>query len=267
MSPELKAFTELVKIVETLRGPNGCPWDKEQTAQTLVPYLIEEAHELAEAIDQGKTPEIIEELGDYLYQVLIQAQVAKDDKQFSIVDVVTTLNQKLIRRHPHVFGDEKAADSAEVLKRWEEIKRQEGKKPKTVAQKVFNYPKSLPALQVAQKIGDKTRRIDFDWPDLKSVVGKMHEEWQELHEELKPEIINKEKAEHELGDLLFTVVQVARHLDIDAESALRKTNQRFQKRFEKMHEISHLDLDEFLALPQSNKEALYQAAKKNLKDN
>ncbi len=261
----LDQFAQLIEIVKTLRGPTGCPWDKEQTQESLIPYIIEESYELVEAIESKNKDLIIEELGDHLYQTIIQAQVAQDENQFSIFDVLAELNAKLLRRHPHVFGNPQVLSTDEVLKEWEIIKTQEKKnKPKKTESDYFSLPPQLPALQASQKIGDKSKRALFDWENADQVWEKVTEEIGELKQaqSLNLRGDQKDSIEHEVGDLLFSVVQLARHLGVDAESALRKTNERFKKRFYFMHQTSGLDFEPFLKLPASQKEPFYKTAKK-----
>ncbi|MEZ0392191.1 MAG: nucleoside triphosphate pyrophosphohydrolase [Pseudobdellovibrionaceae bacterium] len=220
-------FQTLVEVVARLRGPDGCPWDKEQNQQTLAPYAIEEAFELAEAIEKKDQPEIKEELGDFLFQVILQAQVAQDEGHFSLLEVIKKLNEKMIRRHPHVFGDVKADSTAEVWKNWDKLKSQESPKAKPV----FSYPKNLPALQAAQKIGSKTKRLQFDWTEVSEVFAKVQEEISELQIELDSTPHSPQKLEHEIGDVLFSMAQLARHLNLEPEQCLRSANRRFEERF------------------------------------
>ncbi|MGZ5280243.1 MAG: nucleoside triphosphate pyrophosphohydrolase, partial [Pseudobdellovibrionaceae bacterium] len=210
-TPLLQQFQTLVEIVARLRGPDGCPWDKEQTQKTLTQYAIEEAFELVEAIESQNPHEIKDELGDFLFQVILQAQVASDDSQFSLLDVIKNLNEKMIRRHPHVFGDDGAKTTTEVWKNWEKLKaKEQAEKPKPV----FNYPRQMPALQAAQKIGGKTKRLKFDWSKPSEVLEKVDEEIQELKEEMSKPKPDLQHLEHEIGDVLLSVAQLARHLGL-----------------------------------------------------
>ena len=260
-------FESLRQIVADLRGPDGCPWDKEQTHQTLTRYAIEEIFELVETLDQTDYPRMKDELGDVLFQVLLHAQLASEEKKFDIMDVVENLGQKMVRRHPHVFGDVKVSDSNEVLKNWAEIKAEEnaGKPPKPL----FDYPEKMPALVGAMKIGEKTNKIKFDWDHWQDVLAKVDEEVLEMKNELedayssmKTEAGHK-ALEHEIGDVLFSVAQLARHCGIDPEQALRKTNARFIKRFDKMQahvKAAGLNWDEITLV---EKEKFWQRAKKS----
>lgn len=295
--PEL--FQTLVDIVAQLRGPQGCPWDREQTQKSLTQFHIEEAFELVEAIESENQQEIKEELGDFLFQVILQAQVAKDENKFDIADVLSNLNEKMVRRHPHVFGDIKAENSEQVWKNWEKLKAAEkdkAAKPKPV----FSYPRSMPALQASYKIGVKTEGYKFDWPSAKDVFEKVREEFQETEEalqnfyakggvsktvtqsiasgvdalaantssgsELSPEL---KALEHEIGDLLFSASQLARHLHLEPEQCLREANRRFETRFNqvlqlaaKKHGESYLSKDTFASLSLEEKESLWQEIKR-----
>lgn len=259
----IEQFSKAVEIVATLRGPQGCPWDKDQTLKSLVPFMLEEAFELAEAIDSQDKTNQVEELGDFLFQALLQAQVAQDEGLFTLEEVLEILNKKLIRRHPHVFGDEVVSGQKEILERWEQIKSAENKNKKE-NKPFFSLPKDLPALMSAQKIGEKSKRAQFDWAFVDEVLLKVDEELGEVKEELAKEDKCLDSLEHEIGDLLFSVTQLARHLNIDAESSLRKANHRFINRFEKMRDLSGLDLETFLKLPAADKEIWYVQAKKEL---
>ncbi len=242
----------LVQIVEVLRGPKGCPWDKEQTHQTLTRFAIEEAHELAEAIDKNDVPHMVEELGDLLLQVVLHAEIGRQAGQFQLADVIEGICDKMVRRHPHVFGNADLKTSEQVVDHWGKIKAQE-KKPKRDG---FGLPPELPSLLASQKIGEKTRKADFDWPEAGQVLEKLQEEITEFSEAKNPAAW-----EHELGDILFTAAQLARFIGADAEQTLRKANQRFEKRFFKMKELAKKDFEKLSA---SEKDQLWQQAKKSL---
>lgn len=232
----------LLKVVETLRGENGCPWDREQTIKSLRPYLIEEAYELLDAIDKGDINEHREELGDLLLQVALQSEIRKEAGEFNFDDVAEQIAEKLIRRHPHVFGDIQVANSEEVLKNWEKIKKTEKTKNKSV---LSGVPKNLPALQKAQRIQSRAAKVGFDWDEPDQVIEKIAEEV----EELKVAFKNNDRDEilSEFGDVLFSIVNLARFADISAEDALRKTNLKFTNRFmliEKNMEADGLDMSE-----------------------
>lgn len=265
----LREFSALLKVVEDLRGPDGCPWDKEQTHQTLTRFAIEEAFELAEAIDGGNDAHMCEELGDLLLQVVLHAEIARQDGRFDVNDVIAGLNSKMIRRHPHVFGDVKVGSSAEVLANWSDIKKAE-KAAKGAAKKpsengssgLFDIPVGLPSLIRSQKIGEKTRKVDFDWSSVGDVWKKVVEEHGELAAELGG-VGDRERIESELGDVLFSLAQLARHLQLDSEQALRKANTRFESRFEKMQSFVASDGKDWMKLTPEEKNEYWERAKKS----
>lgn len=226
---DLKSFTSLLEIVAALRGPEGCPWDKEQTHRTLTPFAIEEAHELAEAIERDDEAEMISELGDLLLQIVLHSEIGRQENRFDVHDVIFAISEKMVRRHPHVFADTKVADSNEVLANWSAIKAQEKKKFDADEAMRFDVSLSTPALTRSQKIGDKTKRLRFDWQNASEVLAKVDEELAEVKAELASG--DKESLEHEIGDLLFSVAQLARHAGLEAEQCLRTANARFEKRF------------------------------------
>lgn len=257
-------FKNLVEIVAQLRGPNGCPWDQEQTQLSLCQYILEEAYELVEAIESRDQGAIKEELGDFLFQVILQAQVAKDNKDFEITQVIEAINEKMIRRHPHVFSQTGERSLDEIWKNWHRLKGEENKgKPKPV----FNYPQNMPALQAAAKIGVKSKAYAFDWTRIEDVFAKIQEEIEEtriaLNDYLKPKSQEKSKQEleHEIGDVLFSVAQLARHAGLDPEQSLRKANKRFETRFNKVLELAGLSREDFAALADAQKEEFWQQAK------
>lgn len=276
-----KQITSLVQAVEKLRGPGGCPWDQEQTHQSLAPYALEEVCELLEALDTVNYSLMKEELGDVLFQVVLHSELAREAGLFTLADVSKEITDKIIRRHPHVFSDVKVSGTEEVLKNWEIIKQQEKvnaqakmsttKKPasttgeiKVYSEERFKIQPHLPALSVAHKIGDKTERNGFDWPDIHGVLLKLDEEIQELKEEIKNSSSSK-KIEHELGDVLFSVAQISRHLNLDAESALRKTNYRFEKRYFTMLMLAEQDGKIWEKLNLKEKENYWTKSKELLK--
>jgi ATP diphosphatase len=258
------AFTQLVDIVAKLRDPKqGCPWDLVQTQKTLAQYSIEEAFELAEAIETEKPGLVLEELGDFLFQVILQAQVSADNQGFNLQDVVELLSEKMIRRHPHVFNAESSASIEKVWQNWEKTKLQEKQQRGDSAQKVFSQPEKLPALQASAKIGAKTARYKFDWNTPSEVLLKVKEEQAELEAELLKEKINLVKTENEIGDLLFSISQLARHLKIDPEQALRGANRKFTNRFNAMLELKNMSAETFRDLPSETKEELWALVKQN----
>jgi MazG family protein len=230
---ESERFETLVGIMDRLREPGGCPWDREQTYESLRSYLIEECYEVAEALDRGDGPALKEELGDLLLQIVFLSRLAKEDGEFTVDDVVRSIVDKMIRRHPHVFGTETADNSDQVLKHWEEIKRREkadapgATGPGSV---LAGIPQVLPALLKAQRLGTKAARVGFDWNDSAGVMEKIDEELAELRAAVDRG--EDHAAGAELGDLLFSIVNLARHLEIDPEGALERTNLKFRRRFE-----------------------------------
>jgi tetrapyrrole methylase family protein/MazG family protein len=213
-----------------LRAPGGCPWDREQTHQTLARHLLEEAHETLEAIDAGDPERLRDELGDVLLQVLFHSEMAAEEGAFDIDDVAEGTTTKLIRRHPHVFGTTEVDSAAEVLVNWERIKSEEkGDRPVDE-----DIPATLPALARAAKVQRRAAGTGFDWRTVEGAMGKVHEELGELEEVLGKETITRQRAEEELGDVLFAVAAVGRRVNIDPEAALRKAVARFSERFERM---------------------------------
>lgn len=262
----LRQIESLVEIVAQLRGPEGCPWDKEQTHQSLTQYAIEETHELVEVLEAEesaqKDSKIKEELGDVLFQVILHAQLAQERGAFNFQDVVTTISEKLIRRHPHVFSDTKVADTEEVIRNWEAIKKAEKSNSGEMQKYALNVP-PLPALQKAYKIGLRTEKFKFDWENAEGAMVKVEEEYAELHEALDDD--NHEEIEHELGDLLFSLAQLSRHLEMEPEQVLRKANRRFESRFNKMVELCAADGKDWGTLSLDEKEVYWQQAKAELK--
>jgi MazG family protein len=223
-------FERLVAIMAKLRAPGGCPWDREQNYDTIKPYTIEETYEVLEAVDQRDYAGLCEELGDFMLQAVFFAQMAQEEGRFSIADSLDAINAKLVRRHPHIFSGGDAKTSDQVLKRWDEIKAVEksdrGETPKGC---LDGIPRALPALMEGLKISQKVAKKGFEWPDFEQVLEKFHEETAELAEARAGG--SQDEIEGELGDLLFTVVNMARWLKVDPEQALRKTNAKFRARF------------------------------------
>ena len=223
-------FEELVKIVSELRAPDGCPWDREQTNQSLLPYFIEEAYELIESVDEKNWENVKEELGDLLLHVVFQGSIAEQDGKFQLVESLITVNEKLISRHPHVFGDAQADEAFHAKQNWEAAKHKE----KGRDSRLDGVPKNLPALVRAQRLQQKASYVGFDWDKVEQVWEKIHEEILELKEAQLSN--NKKHIEEEIGDVIFAVVNLARFLDISAENSLRKTNKKFINRFKKVEE-------------------------------
>lgn len=223
----LKNFSKLQEIIAVLRGPNGCPWDKEQTHESLKKYLIEETYEVIEAIDSGDIDHLVEELGDVLLQVMLHAQIGEDEGYFAIDDVIEALSTKMIRRHPHVFGNRVVEDSEEVLRNWQEIKKQE--KGETETSLLDGISMSMPNLLRAYEIQKKAAKVGFDWQEITPALEKVKEELEEFENEIKTaSLLNAKK---EFGDILFAFVNVARFLKIHPEEALFETNEKFIRRF------------------------------------
>src|SRR5580704_10121834 len=225
------AFNKLVEIVAQLRAPGGCPWDREQTHGSLLPATIDEAYEVAEAARSGNDAHFREELGDLLLLVVMHAEIAREAGRFDIDNVIAEITDKLIRRHPHVFGESNVRDAGTVLKQWEAIKREE---KKTDTHYLASLPKALPALMRAQKAQSKAARVNFDWADLRDVVAKIEEEIREIKEAIASR--DRARMEDEIGDLLFAVVNLARKCKIDAESALQGGTDKFVTRFNRLED-------------------------------
>ncbi len=228
-----EAFAELVRIMERLRGPGGCPWDREQTRESIKPYVIEEAYEVAEAIEDNNIEELRAELGDLLLQIVFHSEMARAEGLFTIEEVIRGISEKMIRRHPHVFSDTEVKDSAEVLRNWARIKAEE-RKDRQDNSVVSGVPRALPALQRAHRIGEKASRVGFDWEAAHEVLEKVHEELAEL--EAAVEHGDRAEVEAELGDVLFALTSLGRHLDIHAEDALHRASERFIRRFRYLEE-------------------------------
>ena len=231
-----QTFPRLVELMQRLLAPDGCPWDREQTFETLRKYTLEEACEVIDAIDGGDRQELCSELGDLTLQVVFQAELARREGAFGPDDVVAAICEKLVRRHPHVFADDEVSDSTEVLQNWERIKAAErAANPKKSSGSrssgvLSGVPRSLPGILRAQRVGEKVSRVGFDWPDARGSRAKVTEELGELDQAL--ESGDRARAEEELGDVLFALVNLARHAGIDAEGALRRTTDKFTKRFD-----------------------------------
>jgi XTP/dITP diphosphohydrolase len=260
----LEALQQLIEVVAQLRSPNGgCPWDLAQTPQTLTPYVIEEAYEVVDAIRTGDKDAIAEELGDLLLQVVLQAQIASESGQFSLTDVVQGLTQKLIRRHPHVFGEVEVETAEEVHENWQKIKAAEKgettQDTQQLSRKLTRYSRTLPPLMAGMKISQKAAAAGFEWENIEGVWAKFHEELAEFEEALQQEDEAHQQAE--LGDLLFTVINLARWYDLDPSEALQGTNQRFIQRLKKMEAFADRPLSDYTL---DELESLWQQAKAQL---
>jgi len=219
-------FARLIEIMDRLRSPGGCPWDREQTLETIKPYLLEETYEVLDAIDARDWDGLSEELGDLLLQVVFFSQIAQEAGYFDVTDAIEAINSKLIRRHPHVFGEGEAKTSADVVRKWDEIKATEKPRPKGL---LTSVPRSLPALMEARQIAGRAAGAGFDWNNVNQVIEKLHEELVELEEARQAG--SPEALQDEIGDLLFVIVNIARFLKVDPEQALRGTNAKFRRRF------------------------------------
>jgi MazG family protein len=251
-----KNFEGLVEIMAKLRAPDGCPWDREQTYKDLAAHTLEETHEVLSAIDDEDFVSLAEELGDLLLQIVFYAQIASEEKRFTIDEIIDGIKKKLIHRHPHVFGEAKVSGTEEVLKRWEELKKAEGKKSV-----IGGVPEALPALLKAFRLGEKTSRVGFDWNDTEGILAKVEEEARELHEAKKSGDVKA--IDHEYGDLLFTLANLGRFLKIDPEGSLRRATGRFMKRFQHLeNKVEASDLEMKNLSPEKWNE-LWEDAKKN----
>ena len=229
----MSEMDRLRAIMDRLRGPDGCPWDREQTLASLRTYLVEEAYEVIEAIDRGAAADLREELGDLLFQIVFQCRIAQERGDFDIESVMRGIGDKIVARHPHVFGDQRLDTAAQVLRQWEEIKADE-RRGRADGSMFATVPPGLPALLKALRVSAKAARVGFDWADRASLWEKVREESDELREALDRD--DREAIAEELGDLLFTLANVARHADLDPEQALQEANRKFIERFRRVEE-------------------------------
>lgn len=261
-------FEKLVAVQARLRAPKGCPWDREQTHRSLRTYLLEEAYEVLEALDAGNDAKFTEEMGDLLLQIVFHSQIAQEEGRFTVADVIREIHDKMIRRHPHVFGKTRARDSAEVLRNWEQIKAEERRTSKEHGEKgspgeagslLDGVSRALPATLEGFQLTRKASRIGFDWEDSAGVIAKMQEERAELEAAL--ETGGQQKIEEEMGDVLFAAVNLARFLHVDPEIALKKANVKFSRRFRAMEARARESGREFKNLTREEMEALWDATK------
>lgn len=232
-------LAEAVEIMARLRGPQGCPWDREQTFESIKRHTLEETYEVFDAIERRAWPDLKDELGDLLLQVLFYSQMAAEAGYFTLTDVAVNLSTKLVRRHPHVFGNAEAENSTAVLRTWDRIKREEKTKSPQSGSILDGVPRTMPAIMEAGKLGSLAAKVGFDWPGADGLFEKLQEEIGELREELREGVaVERIRVEEEFGDVLFTAVNLARHLNLDVESALRGTNRKFRERFAKMEEAA-----------------------------
>ncbi len=249
--------------MERLRGPHGCPWDREQTLESLTPFITEEAYEVVAAIDSGSPEAVKEELGDLLFQVVFASQIAKEKGEFDMGEVIEASVEKMVRRHPHVFGDVKADTSEEVLKHWAEIKAQEKMERKEKAGHLADVPEAFPALLRAHKVSARAAKVGFDWKDIDGVLEKVSEELDEFRAALKEK--DSKAIEDELGDLLFAIVNAGRFVEVNPEEALRKTIGRFINRFHYIEKELEEKGEELSSTPLREMERLWGEAKKREK--
>ena len=268
-------FEKLAGVQARLRAPDGCPWDREQTHASLRTYLVEEAYEVLEAMESGDDAKFAEEMGDLLLQIVFHSQIAKEEGRFTVADVIREVHDKMVRRHPHVFGEKRAKNSAEVLKNWEQIKKEErsaaGRKKadgsKGAGKKdslMDGVSRALPAALEGFQLTRRAARIGFDWTSIDGVIEKMNEEAEELR--LALESADATKTEEEMGDLLFSAVNLARFLQIDPEIALKKANAKFSARFRRMEETAEKSGKALAAVSREQMEEFWEAAKSEEKD-
>ena len=253
-----RSLQRAAAIMARLRGPGGCPWDREQTFDTIKRHTLEETYEVFDAIERRAWPDLKDELGDLLLQVLFYAQMASEAGYFNLNDVAENLNAKLVRRHPHIFADTVATDSTAVLRNWEQIKLEEKKSRPAATSILDDIPRTMPATLEATKLGSRAAKVGFDWPDASGLFAKLAEETLELRTEI--DRADTDKIEAEFGDLLFTAMNLARHLHIDTESALRRSNAKFRARFAAMERVSG-GATQLAEMPAEDLERLWSDAK------
>jgi len=251
---DLSQFTTLVDIIARLCAPDGCPWDKQQTHASLRGDLLEECYEVLEALDEGNSDNLCSELGDLLMQVVFHAQIAAEAGEFELGDVVNSINTKLIHRHPHVFGSKKVRDAEEVVFNWEVLKQEERGADTSI---LASVPKQMPALGYSQEIQRRVAQVGFDWEEIDGVIEKLTEEINEFKQ-----ADSQERRAQEFGDLLFTLANIARRLEIDLEAALREANQRFNRRFTYMEEVCRQRGLNFGELSFDEQNALWEETKR-----
>jgi len=267
--PEVGAIGELLRIMARLRDPErGCPWDIEQNFASIAPYTIEEAYEVADAIERGDMAALRDELGDLLLQVVFHAQMAQEAGYFAFADVVAAINEKMIRRHPHVFGDASVADAEAQTRAWEAHKRREREHSETDRSVLAGIPRGLPEWQRALKLQKRAATVGFDWPDATPVIAKLHEEIDEVRAELaalaagdEDEAAVRARLQDEIGDVLFVVANLARHAKVDVGSALRAANHKFERRFRRMEALAAEDGVRLDALPLEAQDRYWDRAK------
>ena len=262
----MQQIEKLIEIMQSLRDPdNGCPWDLEQDFQSLIPYTIEEAYEVADAIEQNNLEDIKGELGDLLFQIVFYSQLAKEQNAFDFNDVAEAISEKLTRRHPHVFSDAKIKNSKEQTKEWEKIKQQERErksiKNSSELSILDDVSRTLPSLMRSEKLQKRAAKEGFDWPDINGVLIKVHEELGEVQQELDAQPQDKEKIEEEIGDLFFSCINLSRHAGLDAEQCVRKANLKFERRFRELEKTANNKGLQVNEISTDNLEKLWQEVK------
>jgi len=258
LTENLNQFTTLVEIIARLRAPDGCPWDRQQTHASLRKTFLQECYEVLEALDEGDSRKLREELGDLLLHIVLQTQIATETGEFEIGDVLSGINKKLIHRHPHVFGSKKVKDAEEVLHNWETLKQEEKGTDTSI---LASVPKQMPALGHSQELQHRVAQVGFDWEDVDGVIDKLAEEIREFKQ-----ADSQQQKEQEFGDLLFTLANIARRLDIDLESALRGANQKFYRRFSYMEEVCRQRGVNLGDLSFDEQNTLWEEAKKKVQE-
>jgi tetrapyrrole methylase family protein/MazG family protein len=253
LSEDASQFDTLVDIIARLRAPDGCPWDRKQTHTSLRENLLEECYEALEALDEGDPGKLCDELGDLLMQVVLHAQIATEAEEFKLGDVLTSINTKLIHRHPHIFGSKKVKDVEEVRRNWEVLKQEEREAGTSI---LASVPKQMPALGYSQEIQRRVAQVGFDWKDIDGIIDKLAEEVSEFKQ-----TDSQEQRAQEFGDLLFTLVNIARRLGVDLEVALREANRKFYRRFTYMEEVCRQRGLNFGQLSFDEQNALWEEAK------
>jgi tetrapyrrole methylase family protein/MazG family protein len=253
---ESDRFRELKEIIARLRGPNGCPWDKKQTHASLRPFLVEESYEVLQALDEGIPEKLRAELGDLLLQIMLHAQIAAETGQFDIDDVISGISNKLIHRHPHVFGGQEVKDVVEVEQNWEALKQEERAGGESI---LAGMPDQMPALAYSQSMQRRVAGVGFDWEKVEDIIDKLAEEVAEIKQ-----ATNHQERANEFGDLLFTLANIARRLDIDLEMALRSANQRFYRRFTLMEKLCRQRGINLASLSLDEQNALWEEAKQKV---
>lgn len=263
----MQAMQQLLEIMRALRDPeSGCPWDLQQDFQSLIPYTIEEAYEVADAIEQNKLDEVKTELGDLLFQIVFYSQLANEQQAFKFEDVVQSINDKLIRRHPHVFADSQVKDAEHQTKEWERLKQQERESKASNESEapscLDDVSRTLPSLMRAEKLQKRAAREGFDWPDVQGVITKIHEEMDEVQQELDAKAQNKARLEDEIGDLFFSCVNLSRFVGVDTEQSLRKANLKFEQRFRAVEKLARERNQQLKEMNIDELEGLWQRVKK-----